>query len=93
MGKVLPVEEYCLTAHARFDMERRGTGEGEVAPVLSAPEHAEGVRRGRVIYQWRFERGDPSRIYLLQVFVDVDREPAKVVTAYWSSKVENYWNS
>ena len=93
MGKVPPVKEYCLTAHARFEMGRRGIEEAEVAAVLSAPEQAEVVRAGRVVYQSRFERGEPPRMYLLRVFVDVDREPAEVVTAYWSSKIEKYWRS
>jgi hypothetical protein len=75
---------------------------GKVPPVKGyritaharfAPEQAEVVRPGRVVYQSRFERGEPSRMCLLRVFVDVDREPAEVVTAYWSSKVEKYWRS
>lgn len=93
MGKVPPVKEYRLTAHARLEMERRGVEEAEVAAVLSAPEQAQVVRPGRVVHQSRFERGEPSRMYLLRVLVDVDREPAEVVTAYWSSKVEKYWRS
>ena len=93
MGKVPPVKEYRLTAHAQFEMERRGIQEAEVAAVLSAPEQAEVVRPGRVVYQSRFERGEPPRMYLLRVFVDVDRELAEVVTAYWSSKVEKCWRS
>lgn len=86
------MKEYRLTGHARFEMERRGIKEAEVAIVLSAPEQAEVVRSGRVVYQSRFdERGETSRTYLLRVFVDVDREPAEVVTAYWTSKVEKHW--
>ncbi|WP_374716898.1 MULTISPECIES: DUF4258 domain-containing protein [Caldilinea] len=57
MGKVPPVKGYRLTAHARFEMERRGIEEAEVATVLSTPEQAEVVRPGRVVYQSRFERG------------------------------------
>lgn len=29
--------------------------------------------------------------YLLRVFVDVDRDPPDVVTAYRTSKIEKYW--
>lgn len=40
--------------------------------MLSAPEQAEVVRLGRVVYQSRFARGTPSRTYLLRVVVDID---------------------
>ncbi len=93
MGMVPSITEYRLTAHARSEMERRGIQEAEIAAVLSAPEQEEVARPGRVVYQSRFERGEPARLVLLRVFVDVDREPAEVVTAYWSSKVEKYWRS
>ena len=41
----------------------------------------------------RVEMGDPARTYLIRVFVDVDREPAEVVTAYRTSKVRKYWET
>ena len=91
MERIPEVKEYRLTAHARFQMERRGIKAADVAKVLSAPEQAEVVRPGRVVYQSRFERGGTERVYLLRVVVDVEREPAEVVTAYWTSKVEKYW--
>ena len=61
--------------------------------MLAMPEQAEEARPGRVVYQSRFERGEEGRVYLLRVVVDIDREPAEVVTAYWTSKVEKYWRS
>jgi hypothetical protein len=30
-------------------------------------------------------------MYLVRVFVDVDRDPAEVVTAYRTSKISKYW--
>jgi hypothetical protein len=44
-----------------------------------------------VVYQSRIESEEPGKIYLLRVFVDFDRRPAEVVTAYRTSKVEKYW--
>ncbi|GAG48402.1 unnamed protein product, partial [marine sediment metagenome] len=29
--------------------------------------------------------------YLIRVFVDGDRKPAEVVTAYRTSKIDKYW--
>lgn len=86
-----PLQAYHLTAHARFEMKRRGITEADIARVLSEPEQTEPVRKGRFVYQSRFERGDPPRTYLLRVFVDVDQDPPCVVTAYWTSKVKKYW--
>jgi hypothetical protein len=74
-------------------MERRGISEAEIARVLSAPEQADLVRSGRVVYQSRMEFGEPGKTYLLRVFVDIDRQPAAVVTAYRTSKIEKYRKS
>jgi len=35
--------------------------------------------------------GEPPKTHLLRIFVDVDREPAEVVTAYRTSKISKYW--
>jgi hypothetical protein len=72
-------------------MGRRGISEAEVVQVLSAPEQAVLVRPGRVVYQSRQGSGKQGKPYLLRVFVDIDRQPADVVTAYRTSKIEKYW--
>jgi Domain of unknown function (DUF4258) len=91
MPPILPPAEYRLTDHARFEMERRGISEAEIAQVLSAPEQTDLVRSGRAVYQSRMESGEYGKIYLLRVFVDIDRRPAVVVTAYRTSNIEKYW--
>lgn len=93
MAHVPPPARYHLTNHARFEMERRGISEAEIARVLSAPEQADRVRPGRVVYQSRMRSTETGNTYLLRVFVDIDREPAQVVTAYRTSKIEKYWKS
>jgi hypothetical protein len=89
--EVTPIAEYRLTDHAQFEMERRRITEAEIAQVLSVPEQVEMVQPGRAVYQARIESGEPSRAYLIRVFVDMDRQPPEVVTAYRTSKVEKYW--
>jgi hypothetical protein len=59
--------------------------------VLGAPEQRYEVRAGRDVLQGRTSLGEPPRTYLVRVFVDVDREPAEVVTAYRTSKISKYW--
>ena len=93
MLQIPPPVEHHITDHARFEMERRGISEAEIARVLSAPGQSDLVRPGRVVYQSQMEFEEPGRIYLLRVFVDIDRQPAEVITAYRTSKVEKYWKS
>jgi len=33
----------------------------------------------------------PERLFLVRVFVDIDRRPPEIVTAYRTSKIEKYW--
>ena len=72
-------------------MKRRQITRAEVARVLSAPEQTRVVQPGRAVFQSRIEFGEPVRIYLVRVFVDVDRQPAEVVTVYRTGKVRKYW--
>ena len=91
MSKFTPVKDYILTSHALFEMARRQISEDDVAEVLSAPEQSEPLCPGRMVYQSRLQMGDPPKIYLLRVFVDVDRHPPEVVTVYRTSKIAKYW--
>jgi len=55
-----------------------------------APEQREAVRPGRDVLQSRLELEGGT--YLVRVFVDVDREPAEVVTVYRTSRITKYWS-
>ena len=72
-------------------MRRRRIDEHVVRRVLAAPEQRHPVRRGRDVLQSRIDVA--GKTYLLRVFVDVDREPAEVVTAYLTSRVGKYWET
>ncbi len=91
MTSLPPIHDFIFTDHARMEMERRDISEGEVAQVLTHPEQAEMVRTGRAVYQARLILGEPPGTFLLRVFVDIDRTPPHIVTAYRTSKVEKYW--
>jgi len=71
-------------------MARRGISEHEVRTVLRAPEQQSPVRPGRIVLQSRLSIAGEG-VYLLRVFIDVDRIPPEVVTAYRSSKITKYW--
>jgi len=72
-------------------MARRGISKDEVAAVLEKPEQSEPVRKGRAVYQSKLSLGELPKEYVLRVFVDIDRNPPQVVTAYRTSKIEKYW--
>ena len=81
---------FVITPHAADEMRRRGIDASLVRKVLTAPEQRLAVRLGRVMLQSRFEI--EGKWYLIRVFVDVDREPAEIVTAYRTSKIDKYWS-
>lgn len=85
------IADYVLTPHAVEEMQRRGVSREVVAQVLAAPDQRVVVRPGRVVCQSKvlFETGT---VYLVRVFVDVDCDPADVVTVYRTSRVEKYWS-
>ncbi len=85
------IGRYVLTDHARWEMQRRGITEADVATVLQAPEQQEEIRPGRCVYQSQFYLGQPPKAFLLRVFVDTDRNPPEVVTVYRTSKIKKYW--
>ena len=93
MPELKPITEYRLSGHARFEMKRRQIEEPTVAAVLASPDQTETVRPGRAVYQSRLTLGDPPKLYVLRVVVDIDTQPVDVVTVYRTSKVQKYWRT
>jgi hypothetical protein len=60
-----------------------------VAEVVGSPEQRFPQRRGLDIFPSRVVERD--RTWLVRVIVDVDRDPAEVVTVYRTSSVTRYW--
>jgi hypothetical protein len=86
------IVQFVVSAHAAFEMARRGISPETVKAVMIAPEQRLPVRPGRVVLQSRLARGGDPKAALVRVFVDVDRVPAEVVTAYATSKITKYWS-
>jgi len=83
--------DYVITEHALFEMKRRGLTEEMVHMVMSSPGQRVDVRPGRVVMQTALHMAEPEKTYLIRVIVDVDREPAEVVTVYRTSRISKYW--
>lgn len=84
---------YRISSHALSEMRRRAIAEETVRQVFLQPEQEMPVRPGRVIRQSRITMGEGGRVYLMRVFVDLDRDVPEVVTVYRTSKVEKYWRA
>ena len=83
------LRRFVLTDHVLQAARRRGLEAKTVRQVVRSPEQREAVRSGRDVLQSR--KSFSGKEYLVRVFVDVDRDPPEVVTAYRTSKVEKYW--
>jgi hypothetical protein len=91
MPSLEPIFEFVFTDHALTEMARREISQEHVRNVLANPEQMEGIREGRAVYQAKYNMGEPPKIYLLRIFMDIDRKPPHVVTVYRTSKIEKYW--
>jgi len=85
------IPHFVISPHAEFEMGRRGLSDETIRRVLSAPEQRLEVSPGRVVLQSRIPMGEPARMYLVRIVMDIDRQPAEVVTAYRTSKLLKYW--
>jgi hypothetical protein len=86
-----PITDYIITDHAAIEIARRDLSAETIDGVLKRPEQRLEVRAGRVVLQSRLQEFGSD--YLVRVFVDIDRNPAEVVTAYRTSKVLKYWRA
>lgn len=90
-GKPKPILDYVITPHCSFEMGRRLILEDVVRSILRNPEQRLSVGVGRIVLQSRITI--ENKLYLIRVFVDTDRHPAQVVTAYLTTKISKYWRN
>ncbi len=83
-----PIIDYTITDHAAFEISRRGLKRETIDRVLKNPEQRFDIRLGRVVLQSRIQESGEE--FLIRVFVDADRRPAEVVTAYRTTKIGKY---
>jgi hypothetical protein len=84
-----PIIDYTISDHAAYEIERRGIKVETIDQVLKNPDQRFDVRPRRVVLQSRIQ--EASGEFLIRVFIDIDRKPAEVVTAYRTSKIAKYW--
>lgn len=72
-------------------MERRDIDESILKQVLYKPDQRYQDRPGRDVLQSKIEF--EGKVYLVRVFVDIDKEPPEVVTIYRTSNIKKYWRT
>jgi hypothetical protein len=82
--------DFRLSRHARKEIERREIPLDLVESVLNNPQQIVNEREGRKAYQSQIDFGS-GRVFLLRVIVVDDVEPAVVITAYRTSRIDKYW--
>ena len=84
----MDVSTAVSTPHALEQIAARAVDREDVEGVLLAPTSVEAVRAGRISASAAAEIDGKS--YLIRVFVDIDRTPPEIVTAYRTSKIRKY---
>jgi hypothetical protein len=80
---------YRLSRHAQQEIERRRIPLPLLEAALEQPDQIVTERGAAKAYQSKCDIG--GKIFLLRVIVDDSVDPAPVVTAYRTTKVEKYW--
>ncbi len=84
--------KFRLSKHVQQELERRAISSQLLNTVLENPQQIVGESGGKKAYQSKMDFGG-GKIYLLRVIIDDTIEPATVITAYRTSKIEKYWRS
>ena len=80
---------YTLSSHVRQEIERRRIPLTLLEAVLEKPDQVVPSRGAAKAYQSKCVIGD--KMFLLRVIVDDSVDPAVVVTAYRTTKIQKYW--
>lgn len=86
----MPAKRVLISAHAAFEMRRRGIRRGEVVRTIRNPGQVLPSSNGREIYQRLI--GPKGRL-LLRLVVKQATNAYHVITAYKTSKIAKYWRS
>jgi uncharacterized protein DUF4258 len=80
---------YRLSTRAKEEMARRRIPLSLVEAVLEKPDQVVPARGKLKAYQSKCNIG--GKMFLLRAVIDDTRDPAVVVTAYRTTKIDKYW--
>jgi hypothetical protein len=88
LDRKIPMK-YKLSGHARQEIERRKIPLTLLEAVLEKPDQVVHERGAAKVYQSKCGIG--GKMFLLRAIVDDSVDPAVVVTAYRTTKIEKCW--
>lgn len=77
------------TSHANKVLSKRGIEKREVEKVLESPPQIVKGKGETKIAQGIYQRNNKK--FLLRVVYTEENDIIKVITTYWTSKIEKYW--
>jgi len=83
---------FKLSRHVKEEMQRRNIPLKKLESVLEKPGQIVPERGGQKAYQSKVDFGQ-GKVFLLRVIVDDSVDPAVVITAYRTSKIDKYWRA
>ena len=81
---------FRLSKHAEQELRLRSIPRNYLDQVLAHPQQVVVEYGGRKAYQSKIDFGG-GKIFLLRVIVDDRADPAVVVTAYRTTRIDKYW--
>jgi hypothetical protein len=83
--------DVLISKHAHEQMLRRGINRETVLKVVSFPDQtmADKEEPSKIIYQSIINEND--KMFLLRVFVNIDKQPNIIVTVYKTTKISKYY--
>ena len=81
---------FIYSSHAIEQMELRGLNKPTIDDVLKSPDRILDETGGVKIYQKYII--ESNKLYLYRVFVNSEKKPQLVITAYKTSKTSRYEN-
>ncbi len=81
-----------VSNHAQEQVRRRRISMELLESVMEHPQQIVPQADGTEVFQSQLDFGDGT-IFLLRAIVNIDVDPAIVVTIYRTSKIGKYWSS
>jgi hypothetical protein len=85
--------EVVFSKHAHEQMSRRGINSEIVLKVISHPDQTIYDHEEPAIVIHQSLVNENHRLFLLRVFINIDKQPNVIVTLYKTTKISKYYES
>jgi hypothetical protein len=81
--------EYIISEHAKEQIEAREITFSDLLAVVKTPDQKFDFETDEAVCQSKVTFG--GKIYLLRVFVNYQKNPPVIISAYRTSNINKYW--